>query len=98
MAGLGLFSSMLLWLALTRDYHAAMVSLVVGGFGMMLFFATLNTAVQLRVADGMRSRVMGVRAWLFGTMMPVRSIEAGMLAQTEGTTLQRHHIQLNEEL
>ena len=82
--GLVLVSSMLLCLALTRDYHAALVSLIVGGFGMMMFFATLNTALQSSVADGMRGRVMGVWALMFGTMMPVGSMEAGTLAHYFG--------------
>jgi MFS family permease len=51
----------------------------------MVFFSTSNTLVQTSVPDEMRGRVMGVWALIFGGMVPVGSLEAGMLARWIGT-------------
>ena len=75
--GLGLFSVMLLLLALTRSYSWALLFLAVSGWGMLLYFSTTNTLIQLSVADGIRGRVMGIWALVFGGMMPVGGMEAG---------------------
>ena len=60
-------------------------SLFVGGFGMLLFFATSNTVLQTIVPDEMRGRVMGVWSLVFGAMIPLGSLEAGSLAHFLGT-------------
>ncbi len=82
--GLWLFTAMLLSLAFTRSYALALTCLAIGGWGMMLFFATANTVVQSSAADAMRGRVMGIWALVFGGMTPVGSLEAGVLAQHLG--------------
>ena len=82
--GLGLFSVMLLLLALTRSYHLALLFLALSGWGMLLYFSTTNTLIQLSVADGMRGRVMGIWALVFGGMMPVGGMEAGALSHWLG--------------
>ena len=82
--GLGLFSLMLLLLAVTRNYYLALVFMAVAGGGMLLYFSTSNTVVQTSVADGMRGRVMGIWALMFGGMMPLGGLEAGALSHWLG--------------
>jgi len=82
--GLGLFSAMLLLLAMTRDYYVAVVFMAIAGWGMLLYFSTTNTLIQMSVADGMRGRVMGIWALVFGGMMPIGVLEAGTLSHWVG--------------
>jgi MFS family permease len=82
--GLGLFSLMLFLLSLTRSYYLALLFLAVAGWGMLLYFSTTNTLIQTSVADGMRGRVMGIWALIFGGMMPVGGLEAGTLSHWIG--------------
>src|SRR5512137_2273882 len=82
--GLGLFSLMLLLLAMTRNYYLALVFMALAGWGMLLYFSTTNTVIQMSVADGMRGRVMGIWALVFGGMMPVGGLEAGTLSHWIG--------------
>ncbi len=44
--GLGLFSLMLLLLAVTRNYYLALVFMAIAGWGMLLYFSTTNTVIQ----------------------------------------------------
>jgi MFS family permease len=87
LGGVWLFSSMLLLFSITRVYALALLFLAIGGFGMMIFFSTSNTLVQTSVPDEMRGRVMGVWALIFGGMVPIGSLEAGMLARWVGTSV-----------
>ncbi len=82
--GLGTFSAMLLLLALTRSYCFALAFLAIAGWGMLLYFSTTNTLIQIGVEDGMRGRVMGIWALVFGGMMPVGGLEAGTLSHYIG--------------
>jgi len=82
--GLGVFSLMLLLLAGTRNYHLALLFMGLAGWGMLLYFSTTNTLIQLSVTDNMRGRVMGIWALVFGGMMPVGGLEAGTLSQWVG--------------
>jgi predicted MFS family arabinose efflux permease len=75
---------MLLLLALARNYYLALLFLAIAGWGMLLYFSTTNTVIQLSVADGMRGRVMGIWALVFGGMMPVGGMEAGVLSHWLG--------------
>jgi len=84
--GLGLFSIMLLALALTRSYPLALIFFAVGGWGMLLYFSTTNTLIQTSVADEMRGRVMGIWALVFGGMMPLGGLEAGILSHWLGVS------------
>src|SRR5258708_18406459 len=49
-------------------------------FFMIIFFATANTAVQTRVPDELRGRVMGIYSLAFIGMAPFGSLIAGSLA------------------
>ena len=80
LGGLWLFSAMLLLLALTRNYYLALACLMVGGWGMLIYFSTTNTIIQTTVSDHMRGRVMGIWALVFGGMLPLGGLEAGTLS------------------
>lgn len=82
--GLWVFSAMLLLLALVTNYFLALACLAIGGWGMLLFFSTTNTMLQTESSDEMRGRVMGVWALIFGGMMPVGGLEAGILSERLG--------------
>ena len=85
LGGVWLFSAALLAFSFTRNFPVALGLLFVGGFGMLLFFATSNTVLQTIVPDEMRGRVMGVWSLVFGAMIPLGSLEAGAVAHWVGT-------------
>jgi len=85
LGGVWLFSAALLAVSFARSFPVALVLLFVGGFGMLLFFATSNTVLQTIVPDEMRGRVMGVWSLVFGAMIPLGSLQAGALAHWMGT-------------
>jgi MFS family permease len=82
--GLWVFSAMLVLLALVQNYYLALVFLAVGGWGMLLFFSTTNTLLQMSASDEMRGRVMGIWALVFGGMTPIGGLEAGTLSHLAG--------------
>ena len=84
LGGLWVFSAMLLLLAVVRWFPLVLACMAVGGWGMLLYFATTNTLIQTSVSDVMRGRVMGIWALVFGGMMPVVGIESGLLSQAVG--------------
>ena len=84
LGGLWLFSAMLLLLAIVRWYPLALLCLVVGGWGMLLYFSTTNTLLQSSVSNIMRGRVMGIWALVFGGMMPLGGLESGFLSHAVG--------------
>ncbi|HEV2208828.1 MAG TPA: MFS transporter [Verrucomicrobiae bacterium] len=84
LGGLWVFAVMLLLLALIRNYYLALACLGVGGWGMLLFFSTINTLLQTNASDEMRGRVMGIWALIFGGMTPLGGLEAGTLAHYFG--------------
>jgi MFS family permease len=85
LGGIWLFSTALLAFSLTRNFYLALIFLLLAGFGMLLFFSTSNTVLQTIVPDEMRGRVMGVWSLVFGAMIPLGSLEAGVLAHWLGT-------------
>lgn len=86
LGGLAVFSATLLLLSVARSYSLALVLLAVGGWGMLLFFSTINTLLQLSASDNMRGRVMGIWALVFGGMMPIGGLTAGALASHWGVS------------
>jgi predicted MFS family arabinose efflux permease len=84
LGGLWLFSAMLVLLAVVRWYPLVLACLVVGGWGMLLYFSTTNTLIQSSVSHAMRGRVMGIWALIFGGMMPVGGLESGFLSHAVG--------------
>lgn len=82
--GLSVFSAMLLLLALVENYYLVLVCLAAGGWGMLLFFSTINTLLQTTASDEMRGRVMGIWTLVFGGVTPIGGIEAGVLSHYLG--------------
>jgi hypothetical protein len=82
--GLWLFSAMLVLLAVVRWFPLVLACLAVGGWGMLLYFATTNTLIQTSVSDAMRGRVMGIWALVFGGMAPVGGLESGFMSHAVG--------------
>jgi len=84
LGGLWIFSAMLVLLAVVRWFPLVLGCMAVGGWGMLLYFATTNTLIQTSVSDAMRGRVMGIWALVFGGMMPIGGLESGLLSQAVG--------------
>ncbi|HEY5910213.1 MAG TPA: MFS transporter [Verrucomicrobiae bacterium] len=84
LGGLGVFALMLLLLAVVNHYVLALVFLAAGGWGMLLFFSTINTVLQTDSSDEMRGRVMGIWALIFGAMTPAGGLVAGALSHYFG--------------
>ncbi len=82
--GLAVFSAMLMLLAVVPNFHWALVFLVIGGWGMLLFFSTINTLLQTTASDAMRGRVMGIWAVIFGGMTPIGGLMAGTTSHLFG--------------
>lgn len=80
-AGLFGFCGMLIVFALSQVYWLSAAALVGSGFFMIILFATANTAVQTRVPDELRGRVMGIYSLAFIGLTPFGSLIAGALAR-----------------
>ena len=85
LGGVWIFSSALVLFAFTRNVYVGVTLLALVGFGLVLYFSTSNTVLQSIVPDEMRGRVMGIWALIFGGMIPLGSLEAGLMADAIGT-------------
>jgi MFS family permease len=85
LGGVWIFSVTLVLFAYTRNLYLGVVLLAIVGFGLVLYFSTSNTVLQSIVPDEMRGRVMGIWALIFGGMIPLGSLEAGLMADLLGT-------------
>jgi MFS family permease len=79
--GLFGFCIMICVFALSYVYWLSAGALAGSGFFMIIFFATANTAVQTRVPDELRGRVMGIYALAFIGLTPFGSLLAGAIAK-----------------
>src|SRR5438477_8928377 len=84
LGGLWVFSAMVFLLALVSSYYLALLCLGIAGWGMLLFFSTINTLLQTSASDAMRGRVMGIWALVFGGMTPLGGLEAGTFSHYLG--------------
>lgn len=84
LGGVWIFSAMIAGFAVSRPVWLAMFFLAGAGFGMLLFFASANSAVQTQVRDEMRGRVMGIWALAFGGSAPLGALAAGIAAHYIG--------------
>jgi MFS family permease len=85
LGGVWIFSGTLVLFAYTRNLYLGVMLLAIVGFGLVLYFSTSNTVLQSIVPDEMRGRVMGIWALIFGGMIPLGSLEAGLMADFLGT-------------
>lgn len=79
--GLCLFQ---LLLVPTRSFWLAAVLLALAGFCMVIFTASVNTTIQLNVADELRGRVMSVYSLVFVGVTPLGSLFSGSIADVWG--------------
>jgi predicted MFS family arabinose efflux permease len=70
----------LVGISLTRSLSVAAGCCVLFGFGMILFFATGQTVVQLGTADADRGKVMGVWAMMLSAGVPLGNLVFGPAA------------------
>lgn len=77
----------LICLALSPTIWLAIISLVLGGFSMMLQIAGTNTLLQLETEDLMRGRVMSIYTFTFTAMAPLGNLTAGWAAEKTFTEL-----------
>jgi predicted MFS family arabinose efflux permease len=85
LGGVWIFSAGLALFAFNRNLYVALALLALSGFGIVLYFSTSNTVLQTIVPDEMRGRVMGIWTLVFGGMMPLGSLQAGLMADVFGT-------------
>lgn len=85
LGGVWIFSTTLVLFALSRNVYLGVILLGLVGFGIVLYFSTSNTVLQSIVPDEMRGRVMGIWTLIFGGMIPLGSLEAGLMADWVGT-------------
>jgi MFS family permease len=85
--GLFGFCAMLIAFAQSTIYWLSAAALAGAGFFMIIFFATANTAVQTRVPDELRGRVMGIYALAFLGLTPFGSLLAGAIARATSAAL-----------
>jgi len=85
LGGVWIFSVALALFAFNTNLYLAVILLALVGFGIVLYFSTSNTVLQSIVPDEMRGRVMGIWTLIFGGMIPLGSLEAGLMADFFGT-------------
>lgn len=81
---LALFGATLLVFAASRSLILSCAMLAVGGFGLMLTTASINTVFQTLVGEEMRGRVMSLYTMAFMGMMPIGSLGGGAIASRIG--------------
>jgi MFS family permease len=86
LSGVWIFSVTLALFAFNRNFYCSILLLAAGGFGMVLYFSTSNTVLQTIVPNEMRGRVMGIWTLIFGGMVPLGSLQAGLMADALGTS------------
>ncbi len=79
-AGVGLASSSLLGLAAARSLPVAVTCCAFLGCGLILFFPTSQAIMQLRSADHVRGRVMGIWSMVLSGAFPLGHLLAGNAA------------------
>jgi predicted MFS family arabinose efflux permease len=86
LGGVWIFAVTLALFAFNRNFVWSILLLAAGGFGMVLYFSTSNTVLQTIVPNEMRGRVMGIWTLIFGGMVPLGSLQAGLMADALGTS------------
>jgi MFS family permease len=83
--GLFGFCATLFILAISKVLWLSIAALTVGGCFMIIYFATSNTALQLRTPDVLRGRIMGLYSFAFIGISPFGSLVTGAMAKRLGT-------------
>ncbi len=72
-------------LAIGGSFRMAAATLMVAGFGQIVFQATCNTVLQLTAPDALRGRIMSLYAMVFAGATPFGALAIGYVAETFGT-------------
>jgi MFS family permease len=70
--------------ALSKTFYLSLVMVAMAGFGLILFYINANSALQRRVPNHLRGRMMGVYALVFGGLTPFGNLQVGFLAEKIG--------------
>ena len=84
MAGLAIYVLAIAVFALSQHPWLSRAALTLVGFGLIMFYVNCNTALQRRVPDHLRGRVMGVYVMCYGGLMPVGSLQVGLVSARIG--------------
>lgn len=79
-----LFAISLILFSLTQNINLAYLLLFISGFGLILQFSTINSALQHLVNDEVRGRVMSIYTLMFLGLTPFGSFEIGLIAEHIG--------------
>jgi len=83
-SGLTIFTVALSIFALSRFAWLSMLALMLAGFGLIMFYVNCNSPLQKRVPDALRGRVMGIYVMCFGGLMPIGSLQTGVVGEHFG--------------
>jgi MFS family permease len=83
-SGVSIFIAGILGFALSTVFWLSLVMIAVAGFGLILFYINANSALQRRVPDHLRGRIMGVYALAFGGLSPFGNLLIGVVAEKIG--------------
>ena len=82
--GIYFLSLMIFLLSICKIFWLSLVLISGAGMGLIVYFSSSTTLIQSNIEDSMRGRVMGIWALLFGGMMPVGNLYAGVVSQHFG--------------
>ena len=81
------FGLALIGFAFSRSLLGSIPLLLVAGFAFMVQVASTSTLIQMRVPDALRGRVMSIYVMMFGGMVPLGGLLAGLAAHRLGAPL-----------
>ncbi len=79
-SGVSIFVAGIIGFALSKALWLSLAMITVAGFGLILFYINANSALQRRVPDHLRGRIMGVYALAFGGLSPFGYLLIGFVA------------------
>ena len=82
--GIYFFSVMVFLLSFSKVYWVSLILIAGAGMGLLVYFSSCTTLIQSSVDDSVRGRVMGIWALVFGGMMPIGNLFAGVFAEYFG--------------
>lgn len=83
-SGVIIFVVGIIGFALSTALWLSLVMIAIAGFGLILFYINANSALQRRVPDHLRGRMMGVYALAFGGLSPFGNLLIGYFADKIG--------------
>ncbi|MCI0694056.1 MFS transporter [candidate division KSB1 bacterium] len=83
-SGVVIFVAGIIGFALSKALSLSLVMIAIAGFGLILFYINANSALQRRVPDHLRGRIMGVYALAFGGLSPFGNLLIGFVADKIG--------------